>query len=314
MARHEIDVLLLGREANARTVAHTRRLWLAGTRAFAPGCVVVREPPSVHVLANSGDAVPDGFPTDCLYGITWNPAKLWGRIAAIPGFDQARRVGVDGMTPMMCSFLATALPAAELVDAAPVLTDVRGLPDTERVAGVRAAAEVAAAGLTAMIEGLQPGVAARTVRSSCAAAFAGFGVTTPAFEAVVLRVDARASTWLSLDEPIAAHEPVLLRAGALREGWEASIARVYLPSGNRAVEQTPPPTWETMLGSCRPGARVGDLRARGAIIYGLGAGVEPWDDDYVLAAGLTCALEVQGPQSVRQDTLLLTETTAELLT
>jgi hypothetical protein len=314
MTRHAVDVLLLGREANARTVARTTRLWLAGTRSFAPGCVVVRDPPSVHVLANSADAVPDGFPTDHLYGITWNPAKMWGAISAIPGIDAARRIGVDGMTPMMHTMLGAALPDAELVDAAPVLAELRARPDPARVAGVRAAAEVASAGLTAMLAELHPGVAPRVLRGVCAEAFARFGVTTPAFEAVVSRADARASTWLSFDDPVAAHEPVLLRAGALRDGWEASVARVYLPSPNGPVEQTPPPTWETLLGACMPGARAGNLRARGAIVYGVGYGVEPWDNDYLLAPGNTCALEVQGPQSIRQDILVVTDRAPELLT
>jgi hypothetical protein len=43
MGRRHVDVLVLGREANARFVSGATRLWLAGTRPFAPGCVVVRE-------------------------------------------------------------------------------------------------------------------------------------------------------------------------------------------------------------------------------------------------------------------------------
>ena len=42
MARQNVDVLLLGREGNARYVSGAHRLFLAGERAFAPGCVVVR--------------------------------------------------------------------------------------------------------------------------------------------------------------------------------------------------------------------------------------------------------------------------------
>ena len=43
MARQAVDVLLLGREGNARYVSGAHRLFLAGERAFAPGCVVVGE-------------------------------------------------------------------------------------------------------------------------------------------------------------------------------------------------------------------------------------------------------------------------------
>ena len=101
-----------------------RRLWLAGTRAFAPSCVVIRERAAVHVLANSDDAVPEGFPVEQLYGITWNPEKLVAALAAIPASRRPARVAVDGMTPMMHTLLSTVSPEAELVDAAPVLTRI----------------------------------------------------------------------------------------------------------------------------------------------------------------------------------------------
>ena len=38
MAERDVDALILGKEANARYVSGARRLWLAGARAFAPGC------------------------------------------------------------------------------------------------------------------------------------------------------------------------------------------------------------------------------------------------------------------------------------
>jgi Xaa-Pro aminopeptidase len=314
MAQADVDLMLLGREANARTIAGTTRLWLAGTRAFAPGCVVVRQPASVHVLANSDDAVPEGFPVDHLYGITWNPEKLLGALTAIPGVVTARRVAVDGMTPMMATMLEHAIPAAQLVDAAPILAELRDRPDTARVGGVRAAAEVARAGLAVMQAHLRAGAKPRTIRGACAEAFATFGVTTPAFDAVVSKVDARASTWISFEDPVTAHEPVLLRAGVLRDGWEASVGRTYVASADGGVEQAAPPAWDALVEACRAGARVGDLRAQGAIVYGLGFGVEPWDDGHVLTEGSTCALEVQGPQSVRQDALFLERDGARVLT
>src|SRR5262249_4268400 len=93
----DVDAMILGREANARTVVDTTRLWLAGTRACAPSCVIVRGPASVHVLANTDDAVPAGFPAENLFGITWNPEKMAAALAAMPGLAGARRVAVDGM-------------------------------------------------------------------------------------------------------------------------------------------------------------------------------------------------------------------------
>jgi Xaa-Pro aminopeptidase len=314
MARRNIDAMVLGREANARAVADARRLWLAGTRAFSPSCVVIRKSAAVHVLSNSDDAVPDGFPVERLYGITWNPEKLVVALAAIPGLAHAGRIAVDGMTPMMQTLLSSVASAAELLDAAPVLTALWSRPDPEKVDGVRAAVEVASSGLAAMADLLGPGVHPRTLRGVCAQVFASFGVTTPAFEAVVTPLDPKASTWLSPERVLGAHELVVLRAGALRDGWEASVSRTYRISADSVAEEPPPNQWQPLLAACHAGATAGDLRAREAVVYGVGRGVEAWDNDFTLVAGTTCALEVSDARGVRQDVLLVGEREAETLT
>ena len=66
-------------------VSDAARLWLAGTRVFSPGCVVVRRTGAVHVLANTDAVVPTGFPVDRLYGVTWNPEKLLASLVATSG-------------------------------------------------------------------------------------------------------------------------------------------------------------------------------------------------------------------------------------
>ena len=119
MQRTGIDALILGREANARAVSGIDRLWLSGTRAFAPGCVVVRSTSSVHLLANS-DGGFEGFPHDHLYPVTWNPQKLMDSLRAIPGLPGASSVGVDGMSPGVFALLRDLLPEATIVDANPI--------------------------------------------------------------------------------------------------------------------------------------------------------------------------------------------------
>ncbi|HWS44813.1 MAG TPA: M24 family metallopeptidase [Acidimicrobiia bacterium] len=313
MARDGVDALVLGREANARIVADTTRLWLAGTRPFAPGCVVVRTTGAVHVLANTDDAVPGGFPKECLFGITWNADKLVAALAAMPGLSGARRVAVDGMTPAIAGLLARVTPAAQLVDANALLSELWREPDATALARVTAAADVAAAGLAAMVAELRPGVHPRVLRGACAAAFAAAGVTTPAFEAVATPLDPHSSTWLPPDRPLAAGETVVLRAGALREGWEASLARTYVVGASAEVV-APPEGWDALLGACVAGATVGGLRGRDAVVYGIGRGVEPWDDEFVLAPGLLCALEHFDETSLRQDVLCVTEQSPTVIT
>jgi Xaa-Pro dipeptidase len=312
MERHGIDALVLGREANARAVSGANRLWIAGTRAFAPGCVVVRSHQSVHLLANS-DAGFEGFPRERLYRVTWNPNRLGAALGAIPGLADARVIGVDGMTPGANALLLTLFPHAVLTDAALVINELWAQQTPEKVAGIRDAARIACNGLAAMAAFLRDGVRARVLRGVCAERFASLGVTTSAFEAVAAPIDGGGSTWLPPERLLAGGESVALRAGALRDGWEASLARTFVV-GEPSLEQTPPPGWDGALALCRPGTFVGQLRDLEAVVYGVGRGVEPYDDVVQLRAGMVCALELHQGDRLHQDTLLITEGAPTILT
>jgi Xaa-Pro aminopeptidase len=315
MARHDVDALILGREANTRAVAGTRRLWLAGTRAFSPSCVVVRKPAGTYVLANNDDLVPRDIPVDHLYGITWNPENMSAALRAIAGLSSARRIAVDGMTPLTYTLLRGIVADATFVDAAPILADLAAtVPPAEREAGVRAAVEVVSAGLAAIVDALRPGVLPRTLRGIGAEAFAAFGVTTPAFEAVVAPLNGGTGSWLAPERVLDAGDEVVVRVGALRDGWEASVARTLLVDNGAPKPRPDPPRWDPLLHACTAGTTVGTLRSRGAVLYGVGRGVEPWDDDVTLAAGMTGALEVSGPLCIRQDVVRITDAAPALLT
>jgi Xaa-Pro aminopeptidase len=305
MERDGIDALVLGREANARAVSDAERLWLSGTRAFAPGCIVVRDPASVHLLSNS-NAGFESFPPEHLFAITWNPERLLGALQAIPGFTSARRVGVDGMSPGMHLLFGALLPGAEIVDAGPLLSELWSLRTPERDEGVAEAARIARAGLEAMAALLYDGARARVLRGACAARFAALGVTTPAFEGVAAPIDGGTSSWLPPERLLGAGEHVTLRAGALYHGWEASIARTYTV-GTPAVELPPPAGWTELVAAVRTGATVGELRERDAVVYGVGRGVEPYGDDLSLDVGMSIAVELHRGACVQQDVLQLTE-------
>jgi Xaa-Pro aminopeptidase len=296
-----VDAMVLGREANARLVADTRRLYLSGSRAFAPGCVVVGD--DVYVLANSDDAVPGGFPRDHLFGITWNPAKLAGELAAIPGLREARRIAVDGMTPMMHALLKAVAPNCELVDAEELLR-ARRAADTARQSGVHAALEIARAAIVEMADQLHPEASIRVVRGACAKAFARFGITTPAFEAVVVPLNP-VSTWLSPDRRISDGEVVVLRAGALRDGWEGSLARTYVVHRDGSIKVAPPSGWDDVLGTCRAGVAVRELTELGARVHGIGRGIEPMREDDVLTTDGAYSVEMQDSTGVRQDVVFV---------
>jgi Xaa-Pro aminopeptidase len=213
----------------------------------------------------------------------------------------------------MHQLLQALVPNAQLVDAGPIIAELWALQSAEKVTAVYEAARVACNGLAAMAAFLREGVRARVLRGVCAARFASLAVTTPAFEAVAAPIDGGASTWLPPERLLSAGESVALRAGALRDGWEASLARTYVV-GEPSEEQPPPAGWDEAFALCRPGTYVGRLRDLEAVIYGVGRGVEPYDDNVQLGPGMVCALELHQDNRLHQDTLLVTEEMPRILT
>jgi Xaa-Pro dipeptidase len=97
MENHDLDVLVLGRQANVRYVSGTPQLWVAGTRPFGPTCVVVRETGAIHLLSTWDEGVPDDIPHENLYGISWNPMNTISVLKGIDGAATAKRVGTDAI-------------------------------------------------------------------------------------------------------------------------------------------------------------------------------------------------------------------------
>lgn len=218
MAAQDVDVLLLGREGNARYVSGARRLFLAGERAFAPGCVVVRSTGEVHVLSNTDFGIPNAG----LYATSWNPATVVERVLAIAGVNEARTIGVDGLTPLFEALL----PKIEIVDGEAIMRAARRIKTAEEIELLRAAGELARAVMAVALEALAAG---RPVKAIAMEAMAAEGVTTAAFEP---RVD---------------RGTVVI--GVLREGWEADVTRSVPERPNDAISR------------CLAGTPVADLPA-----------------------------------------------------
>jgi len=228
MADADIDVLVLGREANARYVSGANRLWLAGTRPFAPGCVVVRETGAVHLLSVTDDGVPPSIPADRLYPITWNPMNLIGAVAAATAGVPVRRVGVDGMSPLFAQLLRSAFPDAVFTDGEALLRMVRRVKTADDLAGIRAAVDVAEEAYDAVVEAATPGRTPVSLHGIFEERMAQLGVTTPAFQPLIER---HGDDWS-------------IRAGVIRDGWEASLARTW-PGGDDGPESRSPPSRST---------------------------------------------------------------------
>jgi Xaa-Pro aminopeptidase len=322
MGRRHVDVLVLGREANARFVSGATRLWLAGTRPFAPGCVVVRETQAVHLLSITDFGVPSDISPDRLYPMSWNPAGIMGAVAGIPGVSDARRLGVDGLTPLFEQLFAGMLPNAELVDGEAVIRAARRVKTPAEVERIRAAIAVAEEALGAAVDALQPGVREVELKGVFEERMCQLGTTTPAFEGTFCVVEDGMIRRIVSDRAIADGDPVAMNAGVLLDGWEGSLARTW-PCGAPTAEDHRRRSrwneqWARLVSRCEAGGRVRDLRATGptgtSTVHGVGLGYEGLEDDTVLRPGMVIQLELEADGILGADTLLIGDDRREELT
>lgn len=302
MADAGLDALVLGREANARYVSGARRLWLANARAFAPGCVLV---PSgdVHLLSSSDDGIPSEIPLEHLYPITWNPANLMARLAAIAELAAARRIGVDGLTPFMDAQLSTTFPNAELADGQTPMLAARRQKLPEEIDAIRRACVVARTALDDVVGELRPGRRERDLLARFEQRMCELGTTTPAFEGTFGHT-------FPGDRMLETGDRVVLDAGVLVDGYEGGLARTVV-CGESQPDATPADERvATRLDALRPGSEAGDLGEAFSIGLGVEAPIAAGD---VLVPGMTLSVRVDVDGWVRRDVLLVTDDGAEQL-
>jgi hypothetical protein len=133
MDAHDLDILVLGRQANIRYVTGAPQLWIAGTRPFGPMCVVVRATGDIYLNSTDDEGVPEEIGHDHLYGLAWNPMTLIDVLRKIDGAEDARRVGTDAITPTFAALLPDAFPNAEMVDAEPAMRAARRIKTADEI-------------------------------------------------------------------------------------------------------------------------------------------------------------------------------------
>ena len=320
MADSDTDVLMLGRSGNSRWVTGAESLSVSGTRPFAPGCVVVREPASVHLLSNTDEGVPPDIATERdLFPISWNPMNLMGALAAIPGVPEAARIGVDSITPTMEQLLGATFPNAELVDGESLIRAVRRVKSDADVDGIRAAITLAEACLRTTIDALAPGVRERELVGVFEEHMAAHGATAPAFEGTFVVADGRARSLVS-DRALATGDLVHLRGGVLRGGWEGWLSRSAVCGAEPTTDQQAAAgAWRgvmiAVIDWCRPGTSVRELRgaAPSVTVDGVGVGHESLSDHDVLEPGMVIAIEATVDDVLGSETLLITPSGCETL-
>jgi Xaa-Pro aminopeptidase len=319
MARNDVDVLVLGREGNARFVSEATRLWLAGTRPFAPGCVVVRATGAVHLMSVTDAGVPAAISPE-LYPMSWNPANIVGAVAGFPGVRDAQRIGVDGLTPLFEQLFTATLPNAQLADGEAVMRAARRLKSPAQVDRIRDAISVAEDAFGAAVAALQPGARECDLKGVFEERMSQLGTTTPAFEGVfsVVDGDGPVRRFVS-DRRIADGDLVAMSAGVLLDGWEGSLARTW-PVGTTTPEHRERRAywraeWSRALELLRGGVRVGALRTTaGLSVHGVGIGYEGLEDSTELEAGMTVQMTLESAGVLGGDTLLVGVGDAEPLT
>src|SRR6202000_3263890 len=158
MATHDLDVLVLGRQANIRYVSGAPQLWVAGTRPFVTACVLVAATGAIHLLSTWDEGVPDDIPRENLYGISWNPMNTIAALQRIEGAATALRVGTDALSPAFAQLLPNAFPNAQLVDGELAMRAARRIKTKQEGASLRESVRVAESALAAAVAVLRPGV------------------------------------------------------------------------------------------------------------------------------------------------------------
>ena len=263
MEKHDLDVLVLGRQANVRYVSGAPQLWVAGTRPFGPTCVVIRETGAIHLLSTWDEGVPDDIPHENLYGIAWNPMNTISVLKGIDGAADAKRVGTDALSPGFAQLLPVAFPNAELVDGELAMRAARRIKSPEEVISLREAIRVAEVGLAAAVAELRSGISEKTLAGVLLEAMAAGGVSTPATQDAAW-VTSREHPWrrASDDGIVRAGDLVAFSAGVLDGGYTGEVGRTWPVdevNGTSDLYRRWDALWDRLYEACQPGAPAIDL-------------------------------------------------------
>ncbi len=291
-----VDLLLLGRQGNARYVAGHRPIWRAVVTAWAPFCAL-RADGGVHLLHTTwDDGVPEEIPHENLSGLSWNPRVIVGDIAALPGLGDARRLACDGMSSGLATLLGHLAPEAELVDGEALMRSVRAVKLPAEVECVRTAIALTEGALTAAAAEIAPGVDPARLKGAFHEAMGRYGISHPNAEGP-----------FGAGRPIAEGDLVPLAGTLAYAGYEGAVGRSRWcgPPASDAADR-----WrvamDEAIAACRPGEQpTGD-------VHGVGVGVETLDGP--LQAGMVLGVHLTVDGYVGADTVLVTDDGPERLT
>ena len=289
MDAHNLDILVLGRQANVRYVTGAPQLWVAGTRPFAPICVLVRGTGEIHLNSTWDEGIPEEIGHDHLYGLAWNPMTIIEVLKGINGASTARRVGTDAMSPSFAQLLPVAFPSAEFVDAEVAMKAARRTKTPDEIRVLRGALDVAERGLAAAVSKLAAGTTEQSLNGVLMEAMTAGGYSTSATQDGAW-ITSPEHSWRvgRRDRRIAEGDLVAFAAGALADGYVGEVGRTW-PVGDvkgaDALFGRSNELWDRLVAACRPGAPASDLftayESAGEalppipVAHGLGLGFDP---------------------------------------
>lgn len=253
-----IDILISGREPNARYIAGVPRLWINGSRPFGPGCVIARATGSIHIVSTWDEGVPDDIPHENLHGITFNGANTLAWLTKVEGASTAKTVATDGLMPSTLGLIRKAFPSAELVDGEELMRRVRAVKLPDEVDAIRRAVRVAEDALLAAEAALTPGVTERQITAVFMGHMAEAGVTTPSTQDIAW-ITSRTNAWArsSRDTAVAADDLVALDGGVIADGYVGEVGWTAAVEGVAKVGMSLVSAWDglwdRLLAACRPG-------------------------------------------------------------
>jgi Xaa-Pro aminopeptidase len=287
MEAHNLDVLVLGRQANVRYLTGAPQLWVAGTRPFGPICTIVRSTGEIHLNSTWDEGIPTDIPHDHLYGLAWNPMTLIDVLKGFDGAATARRVGTDALTPSFAKLLPIAFPNAELVDGELAMRAARRIKTPDEVTALRGALRVAEDSLAAAVAELRVGTTEQELTGLMLETQAAGGVSTPATQDGAW-VTSREHPWRRArsDGRIEQGDLVAFSAGVLADGYVGEVGRTWpIDTDASALYDRWNSLWDKLATACRPGRPASDLLGAYAaaneplppmpVAHGLGLGFDP---------------------------------------
>jgi Xaa-Pro aminopeptidase len=268
MERHDLDALMLGREANVRYASGARRLWTASSRPFGPTCVVVRATGRVHLMTFSAsyEGAPEEVPFDDVFCNSFNPGKLLEALAAVPELAAADRIGVDGFSVFMRDFLPHVVPDAAFVGVGRELQLVRREKLPAEVDAMRLAIAIGESALYAAAREVRPGAREKSLQAAYLARMCELGTSQFAQQGTFTVIgDGGELRWITGDGIVRDGDLVALSGGALWAGYEGSVARTWCAGPPRADHRAAHERWsrvvDALAAAARPGATGADLSA-----------------------------------------------------